>query len=121
MHGRLRRYRWLRERKFGNAEIKFFAYLTTGNRLRGLGPELELEYVDWFVGQTRDQNEEHLLIELVDVDPDSSVELQKVGHVKIGDLFYKIAGAPKQPINVTFEANQDWIIVVESQGTAKVA
>lgn len=121
MHGRVRRHGWLRTRRFGTAEIKFFAFSTTGNRLRGLGAPLDIDFADWFLGPLRDQNEERLLIELIDVDPESSSTLQSLGYVKIGDLFYKVDGMPRQSPNYDHGANQDWTVLIESSGTAKVA
>jgi hypothetical protein len=122
VHGRIRRHGWLRRRRFGSAELQLFEYTTSGGRLRGLNPEpVEVDFGDWNVDQLRDANEEHLQIELIDVDPESAPLLKNIAFAKIGDQFYKLVGAPRQPITETYGTKQDWVIVIESQGTEKVA
>jgi hypothetical protein len=118
---RVRRYSYLRRQAFGSAEIEFFEYETSGNRVRGLKTEpMEVSYVDIDITRYGDDEGERWRVELIDVDQDSAAAVKRIKFMRIAGLYYKAVGEATRP-QVTDLVKQDWILNFDAQGTTKAS
>ena len=121
MPGRIRRYGYLRRQVFGDAEIEFFEYETTGNRMRGLKSEpMDIRYADIDITRYNDDQGERWRVDLIDVDEDSAAAVAAIKYMRIAGLYYKAVGEALRP-QVAELVKQDWVLNFDAQGTTKVS